>query len=50
MNEYINELLKNGFIQKSTPRYDVIKYRGQYFRLLKHNEQYCKVTARSWAY
>ena len=50
MLEYIKVLLEDGFIQKSTPRYDIIKYRGQYFKLSKRNEQYCKITARSWAY
>ena len=50
MKDFINELLEYGFILQSTPRFDIIKYRDQYFRLLKRNEQYCKITARSWAY
>ena len=51
MLEYIKELLEHGFIIKSTPRYDIVKYRGNhYFRLLKRNEQYCKITARSWPF
>lgn len=50
MFKYINELLERGFILKSTPRFDIIKYRDQYFKLLKRNEQYCKITARSWPF
>lgn len=50
MKEYIRELLENGFILKSNPRYDIIKYRDHYFKLFKHNEQYFKITGRSWAY
>ena len=50
MDEYIRILLEEGFILESTPRFDIIKYRDQYFRLLKRNEQYCKITARSWAH
>lgn len=48
MLEYIKVLLEEGFMLESTSKYDIVKYRGHYFKLLKRNEQYCEINARSW--
>ena len=50
MEKYLRELLEHGFILKSTSKFDIVKYRGQYFKLHKRNEQYCEINARSWVY
>ena len=47
MEEYIQELLENGFILKSNSEFDIIKYRDHYFKLHKRNEAYIAISIKT---